>query len=64
MQAPMQLSYRGSVYNVTPAIAPADSEIIGKYRGVPMTFRSPLGVTSAETVTTLCYRGNHYLRVR
>lgn len=64
MQAPLQLSYRGSAYDVMPESASVETKITGKYRGVAMSFRSPMGVTSAQTVTTLRYRGNHYLRAR
>lgn len=63
--APMQLVYRGSTYQMMPAtIESSDTELTGKYRGLPTMFQAPMGVAQPQAVAVLTYRGNRYLRLR
>ncbi len=61
----MHLIYRGSVYTPdTTNVDLSESDIAGKYRGVPITFKSQRGVAQPQAVATLMYRGISYLRAR
>ncbi|MDX2230740.1 MAG: DUF4278 domain-containing protein [Leptolyngbyaceae cyanobacterium bins.349] len=61
----MQLVYRGSTYTPGPTqVEMPATELIGKYRGAPITFATPMGVSQPQAIATLTYRGASYLRVR
>ena len=57
----MTLQFLGQRYETTPtAIAAAESELTGSYRGTPITFSQPQ--TAARANVTLSYRGTRYSR--
>ncbi|MDX2240275.1 MAG: DUF4278 domain-containing protein [Leptolyngbyaceae cyanobacterium bins.302] len=57
----MTLQFLGQRYEVTiPAIAAAESELTGQYRGTPITFSQPQAAARANV--TLTYRGTRYSR--
>ena len=57
----MTLQFLGQRYEATnPAIAAAESELTGSYRGTLVTFSQPQ--TAARANVTLTYRGTRYSR--
>lgn len=57
----MTLQFLGQRYEATtPAIAAAESELTGQYRGTPITFSQPQAASRANV--TLTYRGTRYSR--
>ncbi len=57
----MTLQFLGQRYETTNhAIAAAESEHTGSYRGIPITFSQPQAAARAHV--TLSYRGTRYSR--
>jgi Domain of unknown function (DUF4278) len=58
----MKLSYRGVNYELNPVyIEVTESEIIGKYRGLPTIMTSIPRETIPQSIRKLTYRGNNYI---
>lgn len=61
----MKLSYRGSAYESSHAgMDAAQTEAIGKYRGTPVRFTTPIGVPLPQAALKFTYRGSHYIGLR
>ncbi len=58
----MKLSYRGVNYELNPVfIEVNESEIVGKYRGLPIRMTSVYRETIPQSIRKLTYRGNNYI---
>lgn len=59
----MRLIYRGTSYNSSPSIEMPESEITGKYRGTPISIKSPVVIQPSDNVQ-LVYRGIRYTKAQ
>ncbi|HAX79106.1 MAG TPA: hypothetical protein DCY88_25590 [Cyanobacteria bacterium UBA11372] len=58
----MKLSYRGVNYELNPVyIEVNESEICGKYRGLPIRMTSLSREYIPQSIPKLTYRGNSYI---
>lgn len=61
----MQLTYRGSHYDVASCrLDMTETDVQGKYRGVPVRFKQSMGLAQPQAMVRLSYRGSDYLRFR
>lgn len=59
----MQLNYRGNAYQASfPALEAVDTEVIGKYRGVPLKRPTYNANQRSHQGIELTFLGNRYYR--
>lgn len=57
----MRFTHRGIGYETTPCnLEFQETESVGKYRGAPLRFTTPVGVPLPSSVRQLSYRGATY----